>query len=98
MRALITLGILSLHAALIALNGFLPAAIGAVVAGTVYLPLWALVSLGVPVFGSAPAGGWASPSLAGWFILLFLWACLWGALVGVAAMLWRRRRSHATEA
>ena len=98
MRALIILAILSVHAAFIALNASLPDVIGAFVAGTVYLPLWPLVSLGAPVLESAPAGGWARPSLAGWCFLLFSWAILWWVLVEVATKLWRRSRPPVTQA
>jgi hypothetical protein len=98
MHALIVVGILSLHGASIALSASLPEVIGPVVAGTVYLPLWPLASLGAPVLASAPAGGWASPSLTGWLVLLLFWAILWSALVRAAAKLWRRSPRHDSEA
>lgn len=98
MRALIILAILSLHAAFIALNASLPDVIGAFVAGTVYLPLWPLVFLGAPVLESAPAGGWASPSLAGWTVLLLVWATFWWTLVGVTARLWKRMQRQGSGA
>jgi len=98
MRPLIAAGILSLHAALLALGASLPEVVAPVVAATAYLPLWPLASLGVPVLGSAPAGGWASPSLAGWLVLLLFWAIVWWTLVAAAARLRGRRRRDDTQA
>lgn len=89
-KPLVILSILSLHAASVAMSASLPEAIAPFVAGTVYLPLWALASLGLPVFGAAPAGGWAGPNAAGWAVLLACWGIFWWALVEAGARLLKR--------
>lgn len=77
------------HAALFALAGQLGDRFAALLAGTVYLPLWPLASIGVPVWSPAESGGWSAPSLLGWFIVGGFWFALWWF---VSALLVRRRR------
>lgn len=71
------------HLALVATGDALPAAIAPVVAGTIYLPLWPLSALGIPVFSPAASGGWAAPSLLGWFTFVVIWWLLWWAVVAL---------------
>jgi hypothetical protein len=75
------LGLLGAHAALVALGDVLPEALAPVVAGTVYLPLWLLEAVGLPVFGRAEVGGWAAPNMLGWLLVAATWTTLWWLLV-----------------
>ena len=51
---------------------FAPELIAPLVAGSIYLPLWPLSTIGIPVFGVAASGGWAAPSLLGWAVVFGL--------------------------
>ncbi|WP_298928642.1 hypothetical protein [uncultured Ramlibacter sp.] len=78
----------SCHAAVLV---FQPQAFAPAGAGTVYLPLMAFHTAGVPVFATAQSGGWAAPSLLGWVVVGCLWAAIWwGVAVMVARLLARR--------
>lgn len=77
------------HVALVAAGDVLPAALAPAIAGTLYLPLWPLSALGMPVFSPAASGGWASPSLLGWLSFLAIWSLLWWLVV---ALVLRARR------
>lgn len=67
-------------------------AIAPAVAGSVYIPLAVVAALGLPVFGAAETGGWATPSLFAWGIVAASWAVLWwGAASVVASILVKRR-------
>lgn len=77
------------HVALIAAGDALPAALAPAIAGTLYLPLWPLSALGMPVFSPAESGGWASPNLLGWLSFLAIWSLLWWLVV---ALVLRARR------
>jgi hypothetical protein len=90
---LVVAALVALHAAAVASVGALPAAWGPALAATVYLPLWPLSALGMPVFGATPSGGWAGPNAAGWCVLLVAWAVLWSIPVLGVATLWRRAGS-----
>ena len=79
------LGILCAHAALIAFGDAMPEFIAPAVAGTVYLPLWLLQTVGLPVFGRAESGGWPGPSVLGWTLLAAIWTTLWWILVAAIA-------------
>lgn len=83
MRWLAVAVLLTSHAMLVAAADALPAALAALVAATVYLPLLPLSALGVPVFAAAQSGGWASPSVAGWVVLLAVWSLLWTGFVAL---------------
>lgn len=91
MRVLLVVALLCLHAASVALSASLPEAIAPAVAATVYLPLWPLSAAGVPVFAGAAAGGWGSPSVAGWLVLLVVWSLLWWSVVATVSRFRRRR-------
>lgn len=62
-------------------------------AASVYLPLWPLSALGLPVLSSAEAGGWAAPSALGWAVCVTAWATFWGLLgfAPSAIRRWHRR-------
>ena len=79
------LGILCTHAALVALVDTLPEVIAPAVAGTVYLPLWLLQTVGLPVFGYAESGGWPGPSFLGWVLVAAVWMTLWWILFAAIA-------------
>jgi hypothetical protein len=69
--------------ALVVIGDALPAAVASIVAGTIYLPLWPLSAIGIPVFLQAESGGWAKPSVLGWFAFIVIWSLLWTAVVAV---------------
>jgi len=81
MRSIVILGIVSVHLALVAGASVLPDAIQPALAATVYLPLWPLAALGLPVFGPAESGGWPGPSPLGWVAFALLWAAVWAMLL-----------------
>jgi hypothetical protein len=65
-----------------------------IAAASVYAPLYALQSLGLPVLGRAPSGGWAAPSILGGVLVLSIWVLVWGLLAWVIAVVLRGPRSH----
>lgn len=83
MRWIAVFVLVLLHVALIAAGDALPAALAPAIAGTLYLPLWPLSALGIPVFSPAESGGWASPSLLGWLCFVALWSLLWWLVVAL---------------
>jgi hypothetical protein len=83
MRLIAVFGLILAHLALVATGDALPAAIAPVIAGTIYLPLWPLSAIGIPVFSPAESGGWASPSVLGWLAFVAIWSLLWWILVAV---------------
>lgn len=83
MRPIVILGIVSVHLALVAGASVLPDVIQPALAATVYLPLWPLAALGLPVFGQAEPGGWLGPSLLGWAVFVLLWMAVWTMLLAV---------------
>ena len=85
MRLIALLSLLFAHAVLIATADALPQMIAPVIAGTVYLPLWLLQAVGLPVFGRAEAGGWPGPSILGWVLVAAIWTTLWWILVATIA-------------
>lgn len=87
---LATAALVALHAGAVAFAEALPDTWGPALAATVYLPLWPLSAVGMPVFGPAPSGGWPGPSAAGWAVLLVAWSLMWSIPVAVVAW-WRRR-------
>lgn len=93
MRPIVILGIVAVHLALVASAGSLPDAIQPALAATVYLPLWPLAALGLPVFGHAESGGWPGPSLLGWALFVIVWAAVWAMLLAVISRRRDRRRT-----
>ena len=81
--------ILVVHALLISIAHHLPDPIAAAIAGTVYLPLWPLSAVGLPVHARAEAWGWSNPSVLGWVLIALFWTTVWAAVV---VGLTRRRR------
>lgn len=65
------------------------------VAATIYAPLYLLESVGLPVFGATPSGGWAAPSPLGWLLTLGLWFSVWWAVASLVAVLLRLSRKAA---
>lgn len=84
MRILVALALTAAHGILVSLAGRLPESVAAVLAGTVYAPLWLASYLSLPVFGQAPSGGWPGPSILGWAFLAFTWFGAW--LLAVSAL------------
>lgn len=66
------------------------AALGPAIAATIYGPLFVLDALRLPVFGNAPSGGWAAPSLLGWACVVLLWSAVWWGVASLLARAWRR--------
>lgn len=83
MRRIAVFFLVLVHLALIAAGDALPAALAPAIAATLYLPLWPLSALGIPVFSFAESGGWASPSLLGWLCFVAVWSLLWGMVVAL---------------
>jgi hypothetical protein len=90
--ALAASGLAALHVAVVAFVDSLPEAWAPALATTVYLPLWPLSAVGLPVFGPAPSGGWPGPSGLGWGLLFLTWAAAWSIPMLAVAKLWPRRR------
>jgi cation transporter-like permease len=65
--------------------------VAAIVAGTIYLPLWPLDRIGVPVFG---ATGWTFPAVTavGWSCVVVLWLVAYWYLAALLARLGSARR------
>lgn len=84
MRILVALALTAAHGILVSLAGRLPESVAAVLAGTVYAPLWLASYFSLPVFGQAPSGGWPGPSILGWAFLAFTWFGAW--LLAVSAL------------
>jgi hypothetical protein len=79
----VSLILILIHIVLVVASSRLPAAIAPLIAGSVYLPLWPLSAVGLPVFSSAASGGWASPSLLGWFVFVAIWSLFWWGLIAL---------------
>lgn len=84
-RLAVFLVILFVHTILIVLGGALPETIAPAIAGSIYLPLWLLEIVGLPVFAYVEAGGWPRPSILGWILVAVIWSVLWWLLVAVVA-------------
>jgi hypothetical protein len=85
LRSIAFFSLVCMHGALVALGPVLPESIAPAIAGTVYLPLWPLSSLGIPVFGQAESGGWSEPSGLGWLLVVGIWSALWWILTAAIA-------------
>lgn len=68
--------------------------LGAIVAGSIYLPLWPLGELGVPVFRQ---NGWffPPPTYLGWVIVVVFWLVAYWCIAGLLAHLSARRNRAA---
>lgn len=73
-----------------------PEALAPVLAGSVYLPLLLLESVGLTVFGSAGSGGWPSPSLLGWVAVFLTWSAIWWAAAVLLSRLLSRHTFNAS--
>ena len=74
---------------------FAPELIAPLVAGSIYLPLWPLRAIGIPVFGVAASGGWAAPSLLGWTVVFCLWSAIWFAVATLLSRLFTKKAERA---
>ena len=92
LRWLIFAALIGVHVAVIV---FAPAFITPLLAGSIYLPLWPLSTMGIPVFGVAPSGGWAAPSLLGWALVFCLWSAIWFAVATLLSRLFTKKAGHA---
>ena len=65
----------------------------AIVAGTIYLPLWPVDKLGIPVF---QRNYWiAPPNALGWIFVLAFWALLYWAIAVLLIRIFQRRSRSA---
>jgi hypothetical protein len=69
---------------------FPPTVLAPAIAGSIYIPLLPLKAIGVPVFGTAQSGGWSSPSLIGWVVVIILWLVIWWAVAYLVSRLFSR--------
>ena len=74
---------------------FTPEFLAPVIAGTIYIPLMPFRIVGIPVYGSAESGGWASPSLLGWAIVFTFWTVVWWVFASVVLHLYYKRAGQA---
>lgn len=81
LRRTVLVGVLFVHALLMAFASMLPERLAEIVAGSIYLPLWPWSVLGLPVHLRAEAGGWPGPSLLGWAIVAMTWCSVWSLLI-----------------
>lgn len=78
---------------LLHVGGFLfpPDGLAPLIANSVYLPLTLLKMIGLPVYDSAEAWGWASPSTLGWAAVTMIWGLIWWWVAKLATWGFRRR-------
>lgn len=89
-RRIAALAMAATHGALVAMSNRLPDAISAVVAWTVYFPLWLASGLGLPVFGRTQSGGWATPNGLGWASLAIFWIAIWLIVMEISSRVGER--------
>lgn len=70
---------------------FPPDGLAPLIANSVYLPLTLLKMTGLPVYVSAEAWGWASPSSFGWAAVIMIWGLAWWWVAKLATWGFRRR-------
>ena len=61
------------------------------IAGSLYLPLTLLKIAGLPVYASAEAWGWSSPSVLGWAAISVIWGAIWWWVAKLATWAWRQK-------
>ena len=78
---------------LLHVSGFLfpPGPFASFIGNSVYLPLTLLKVIGLPVYASAQAWGWASPSPFGWLAVIIVWGLIWWQVASLAA--WALRKA-----
>jgi hypothetical protein len=90
----IWLALFAAHAAVIALGWIVGSAwLATIVVGSIYLPLWPLGKLGIPVIRQS---GWlfAPPTFIGWIAIVICWSVVyWGIAVVIARLLAMRNRA-----
>ena len=91
-RWLIFATLIAIHVAVLLFASDL---IAPLIAGSIYLPLWPLSTIGIPVFGVAESGGWAAPSLLGWAAVFCLWSAIWFAVATLLSRLFTTKAGHA---
>ena len=69
---------------------FPPSPLAPLIAGSVYVPLTALKMAGLPVYASAEAWGWASPSRLGWAAVIVFWGLAWWGVAKLVARMFGR--------
>ena len=89
-------GLVCAHGARFVFGPLLFESLAPVAAGTVYLPLWGLRAIGLPVFAPAESGGWPAPSWLGWIFVAAMWSAFWWTLVAAVTTV-RARLSTAVE-
>jgi hypothetical protein len=85
------LALVTVHAAVLALGWAVGSDwLAAIVVGSIYLPLWPLGKLGVPVVRS----GWffPPPTLIGWLAIVICWSFVYWCIAVVVARLMAERR------
>jgi hypothetical protein len=48
-----------------------------IVTTSIFGPLRLMSAVGLPVFASVPSGGWATPTLIGWALIVGMWLTIW---------------------
>lgn len=91
-RSLIFASLIGIHVTVIV---FAPELIAPFVAGSIYLPLWPLKLIGMPVFGVTQSSGWAAPSLLGWAVVFCLWSAIWFVVATLLSRLFTKKAGHA---
>lgn len=64
-----------------------PVILAPAIAGSVYVPLILFKSVGFPVFTAAESGGWPTPSLLGWGLVVLVWLAIWWGLASLFSRL-----------
>jgi hypothetical protein len=76
-RTIAFIGLTVLHLAcyLAATNGI--GVLQPVVATSIFGPLRLMSAAGLPVLASMPSGGWATPTIVGWALIVGMWLIIW---------------------
>jgi len=90
----IWLALVTVHLALFALAWTVGSDwLAVVVVGSIYLPLWPLGKLGIPVVRSS-GPFFQPPTVVGWVTIVISWAVIyWGVAVLIARLLAMRKRA-----
>jgi hypothetical protein len=93
-RVAIWLALLAAHAGVFALGWVVGSDwLATIVVSSIYLPLWPLGKLGIPVISQS---GWIfpPPTVIGWVAIIVCWSLLyWGVAIVAARLLARRNRA-----